>query len=110
MPLKILTCILALAAFAEGGYILWHRHPIHRFRPVEDNGYVAFDTATGQLCRTYRTNPTAKRAPAVYDRAPEKPSGDPILDMIRNGRANVQTGEDAEVEIVRGLPVCVDIR
>jgi hypothetical protein len=112
MVFRILTCILALALFMEGGYIFWHRHPINRFRTVEDNGYVAFDSATGQLCRTYRTKPSPKRAPAVLpsDRFAEKPTGDPILDAMRNGPTSVQAGEDTEVEFVRGLPACADIR
>lgn len=112
MRFKILTYILAVMVLAEGGYIILHSHPISRFKPVEENGYVAFDTATGQLCRTYRMKPSPKRASAVVppDRVPEKPTGDPILDAIRNAPASVQAGENAEVELVRSLPACADIR
>jgi hypothetical protein len=58
---KTLTCTLALAVVVEGGYIFLQRHPANRFKPMDDDGYVAFDTASGQLCRTFRSNSATKR-------------------------------------------------
>ena len=56
MLLKSLFAVLALLLAAESLFILMHRHPANRFKPVEGyDGVVAFDTATGQLCKTLRT-------------------------------------------------------
>lgn len=37
-----------------------NRVPVHRFVPVRNNYDVAFDTQTGQLCRTWVWLPTGK--------------------------------------------------
>jgi hypothetical protein len=112
MYLKTLACILALVVIAEGGYIFLHRHPINRFKPIDDDGYLAFDTASGQLCRTFRSNSAPKKtAPSPSsDRSPESKSGDPVLDFIRNGESSAQSERDSKVEFILKLPTCRDIR
>lgn len=111
MLLKTLTCILALVVVAEGGYIFLHRHPINRFKPMDDDGYVAFDTASGQLCKTFRSKsaPRGIKSSPSADYSPESSSGDPILDAMQKAAAKTQPEEDAKVEFIRGLPTCVDI-
>ncbi len=112
MLFKTLTCILAVAVVAEGGYIFLHRHPINRFKPMDDDGYVAFDTASGQLCRTFRSKSAPKRIESSpsSDRSSETSSGDGILDFIRGGGAKVQAEQNAKVEFILGLPTCREIR
>ena len=128
MLFKTLTCILALLVVAEGGYIFLHRHPINRFKSVDEDGYVAFDSATGQLCRTFRPGPPHKEAqPAPIKPAPSSfqskksdPKFDPILDAIRGGLSeaefdkNIQkekdTNTEAQAEFIRSIPACADIR
>jgi len=112
MLFKALTCILGLAVFAEGGYIVLYRHTINRFKPVDDYGYAAFDSATGQLCRTFQAKPAPRKVQSSPSpaRPAELHSGDPILDAMRNEKNNAQPGKDAEVEFIRGLPACADIR
>lgn len=112
MPLKTLICILALLVVAESGYIFLHRHPINRFKPMDDDGFVAFDTASGQLCRTYQS----KSAPRTIESSPssdhssESGSRDPILGAIRNAGPNAQAERETQLEFIRGLPTCDDIR
>jgi hypothetical protein len=114
MPSKILIGLLATLLLAESAYVLLNRHPINRFRPVDQDGYVAFDTATGQLCRSYRSKAperAAQAAPASsLSRQSQSRPGDSILAMIEGGNADAQPEEKAEVEFVRGLPACTDIR
>jgi hypothetical protein len=114
MPSKILIGLLATLLLAESAYVLLNRHPINRFRPVDQDGYVAFDTATGQLCRSYRSKAperAAQAAPASsLSRQSQSRPGDPILAMIEGGNPDAQPQEKAEVEFVRGLPACTDIR
>lgn len=112
MVFKTLTCILALVVIAESGYIFLRRHPVNRFKPMDDYGYTAFDTASGQLCRTFRSKPapTKVQLSPSPDRSPELHSGDAILDAMRNGSDNAPGEKDAEVEFIRGLPACADIR
>src|SRR5467141_3561799 len=112
MLLKTLICILVLVIVAEGGYIFLHRHPINRFKPMDDDGYVAFDTASGQLCRTFRSKSAPKRIESSpsSDHSSESGSEDPILGAIRNGRPNAQVERETQVEFIRGLPTCDDIR
>jgi hypothetical protein len=55
MRLKALSVILAILVVVEGAFILLNRHSINRFKAVDVGGYVAFDSATGQICRTFRT-------------------------------------------------------
>ncbi|SRR6266404_5732279 len=112
MLLKTLTCVLALVAAGEGGYILLHPHSVNRFKRVDEYGYAAFDTATGQLCRTYRVGSSPKITPTApsSDRPFGSRSEDRILDAIRSAPANPQAGEDPEIEFIRRLPSCADIR
>jgi hypothetical protein len=112
MLFKTLTCVLALVAVGEGGYILLHRHSVNRFKRADDYGYAAFDTATGQLCRTYRviSSPKITATTPPSDRTFGSRSEDRILDAIRSAPANSQAGEDPELEFIRRLPSCVDIR
>jgi len=126
MILKILTSILALAVVAEGGYILLHRNAINRFKPVDEEGYLAFDSATGQLCRTFRPGSRPKKIqPAPIKPAPSsldsKKSGpdDRILTAIRGGLTEAEfekqiqeekdANAEAHAEFIRGVPACVDI-
>ena len=56
MVFKLLTALLAVVVAAETFFILTHSHPANRFKSVGGyDGVVAFDTATGQLCKTLRT-------------------------------------------------------
>lgn len=100
MPSKILISILAVLLLAESAYFLLNRHPINRFKQVDDDGYAAFDTATGQLCRTLLEKSYTKvlqYSPPV-SKAPKTNSGDPILDMIQNGTSDAGASEKARVE------------
>ena len=111
MLFRTLTSILALVVVAEGAYIFLHRHPINRFKPMDDDGYVAFDTASGQLCRTYQPNlkSQAAKSPAPVNSVPSK-SGDPILDAIIDTPSSSSAEGDAQLDFVRRLPACVDVR
>ena len=111
MRLKIFTGILILLLLTESGYIIATRHPIDRFKPVDSDDYLAFDSATGELCRTFRSKPApraTKTAPSSLHSSESSPS-DAILDMIRNGHSDSQAEEGAQAEFVRNLPACVDI-
>jgi hypothetical protein len=131
MLFKALTSVLALLLVTESLYILTHRHPTNnRFRPVEGyDGIVAFDAATGQLCKTLRTKSAPEieqsRAEAAKKPVPcpplPPPSGDSVIDGIRRygvskecgGSGEVATREsdaDATLEFVAKLPACADIR
>jgi len=61
MLFEFLTAALALALVmvVESAYLLMHKHPTNRFKPVEEfgHGLVAFDSATGQVCATVQTGP-----------------------------------------------------
>ena len=127
MILKILTSILALAVVVEGGYILLHRNAVNRFKPLDEDGYLAFESATGQLCRTFRLGSRPKKiqpapikpAPSSFDLKKPNPEVDPILNAIRGGlteaefEKKVQEEKDAnaeaQAEFIHGLPACVDI-
>jgi hypothetical protein len=114
MRLKILTCTFAMLVLAESGYILLVRHrPINRFKPVDEDGYLAFDSATGQLCRTARPRPVPKgiRSSASPSslHSGESRRGDPILEAIDKSAPDLQAEEDARVEFIRDLPACADI-
>jgi hypothetical protein len=86
MLLKVLTGILIILLVGESVYIVLDRHTINRFKPVDQDGYVAFDTATGQLCRSYRSKAlekTFKPAPtsSLLPQSQSRPE-DPILAAI----------------------------
>jgi hypothetical protein len=130
MLLKLMTGFLALLLAAESLFILMHLHPTNRFKPVEGyDGVAAFDTATGQLCKTLRTKSAAEfeqsEAEAAKRTAPcpplPAPSGDPVLDEIKrsgiskrcggNGEDVTQKSDaDSTLEFVAKLPACADIR
>ncbi len=131
MLFKLLTTFLALMLVAESVYILMHRLPANnRFRPVEGyEGIAAFDTATGELCKTIRTKFAVEteqsEAVAAQKLAPcpppPKPSGDPVSDEIiratiskrcgGNGQEVTRKSEaDSTLEFVSDLPACADIR
>jgi hypothetical protein len=129
MSLKLLTVSLALLLMVESFYILKLRHPTNRFKPVDSyDGLVAFDTVTGQLCKTLRTKTAAEieklDAEAAKKPAPcpplPAPSGDPVLDEINHtfrskrcggsGEDIAQRSDDnASLEFVVNLPACADI-
>jgi hypothetical protein len=141
MLFNLLTAVLALALVAENVYIVAHRHPTNRFKPVEGyDGIVAFDSATGELCRTLRTKSIAEiQQSAAEDAkqaneklkedvgcppyAPPPPSGDPIIDEVNGTSRKMNCGADGEDAIKRQrsdadsklefaveLPTCADIR
>jgi hypothetical protein len=64
--LKALAGILALMVVAEGAFILLRRNPINRFKEVDMDSYVAFDTATGQICRTFRANASLSKQEVIF--------------------------------------------
>jgi hypothetical protein len=130
MVLKLLTIFLALLVTVESLYILKLRHPTNRFKPVDSyDGLVAFDTGTGQLCKTLRTKTAAEieklDAEAVKKPAPCPPlpasSGDPVLDEINRVGITKRCGgsgedvaqksdDDSTLEFVANLPACADIQ
>jgi len=102
MLFKTLTCILALVVVAEGGYIFLHRRPINRFKPVDDDGYAAFDTATGQLCRAFRARPSPKGI--QYSRRQRKAKTICTRRAIRDPESNwPDCPKDALARIFNGL-------
>jgi hypothetical protein len=129
MSLKLLTVSLVLLLMVESFYILKLRHPTNRFKPVDSyDGLVAFDTSTGQLCKTLRTK-TAAEIEKLDVEASKKvvpcppmpaPSGDPVLDEINrvgitkrcggNGENVDQRSDDTAIEFIAQLPACADIR
>ena len=131
MLFKVLTVILVIALAAETGYVLTHRHPSDRFKILSDYDYgiVAFDSATGRLCKTLRKKSAAEiersEAEAARKPAPCPPlpaaSGDPFLDEINrigiskacggNGEEVAQKSDaNSSLEFVANLPGCADIR
>jgi hypothetical protein len=107
MVLKAIAGVLALVVMTEGWYIVSLRNQLNRFHLVDDSGYVAFDRARGQLCRTFQSN-LAKSSP--WPTAVPSNSGDPIFDAIRNTPGSFAAESDAQLEFVRRLPACVDVR
>ncbi|SRR6266404_8723905 len=111
MRLKALSGILAIMVVTEGFFILWNRHSINRFKAVDADGYVAFDSATGQICRTFQTSARLSKqevSPSLNSPA-ESRSRDPILDAMQDGSKDAQARESADAEFVRRLPSCADI-
>jgi hypothetical protein len=131
MLFKLLTAVLTLLLAAETLYILKHRLPTNnRFRPVESyDGIVAFDTATGQLCKTLLTKSAAEIKQSTAEAAKKSvpcpplspPSGDSVVDKIERYAISKECGGSGEVvvresdtdstlEFVAKLPACADIR
>ena len=125
--LRILAGVLSILLALETGYFIWAHHRINRFKTMDEDGYLAFDSATGQLCRTFRRGPRAqKNQPAQIKPSPssldsKKPGSevDLILSAIRGGltesefekkvQEEKRADAEAQVEFIRGLPACVDI-
>jgi hypothetical protein len=107
MILKALVGVLALVSIGEGWYISSLRNQVNRFRLMDDSGYVAFDRVRGQLCRTFQSYSAKPFATAP---AAASSSGDPILDAIRNTPRSSSAESDAQLEFLRRLPACVDVR
>lgn len=112
MLLKILIGVLALLVVTASEYIVLSRNPVNRFKPIDQDGYVAFDTATGQLCKTFRTKTVPEKIQSIpsSDRSNGSRPVDPILDAIRGGVPDAQAEQAAQVQFIRGLPACADIR
>jgi hypothetical protein len=109
---KVLVGFLLLLLLVETGYIVAAHHPIARFKPVDVDSYLAFDSATGQLCKTFRTTSTSRAvnsAPASTT-SPRSSSSDAILNMIQGGNADAHSADAWKVQFLRNLPVCADIR
>ena|ERR1019366_8550635 len=128
MGLKVAVGVLVLLLAAESSYIVIHRHSISRFKQFGDDDLIAFDTATGQICKTLRTKSVAQiersETDTVSKRAPcpplPSPSGDPVLDEINRLARSRRCGgnrEDASqkleanstLEFIANLPACADI-
>jgi len=125
---QIVTGILAALVLLESGYIVLRRHPTNRFKPMDEDGYLAFDSATGQLCRTFRPGPPPKKippnpiepAPSSLDSQKSNPKVDPVLNAIRGGLTEAEfdkkvqsekaANAEAQAEFIRHLPACADIR
>lgn len=127
MSLKLLTAMLIFCLAVESVYLLKHRHPTNsRFRPLEGyDGIVAFDTATGQLCKTLRTRSAAEIEHSGVEAATKtlpcpQPSGDSVLDKINrfgvskacggSGELARESDDESMIEFVVKLPACADIR
>jgi hypothetical protein len=107
MILRVVAGILGLVAIVEGWYIFSLRNQVNRFHLMDDSGYVAFDRVSGQLCKTFQLN-LAKSS--VSANAARSNSGDPILDAIGNAPSSSAAAADAQLDFVRRLPACVDVR
>jgi hypothetical protein len=109
---KALVGVLLVLLLLETGYIIATRHPIARFKPIDEDGYLAFDSATGQLCRTFRPVPKSSATTAAPTSlpSPQPNSGDPILNMIQNGKMDMQSADAGKTDFLRNLPACADVR
>ncbi len=126
---KLAIAVLALSLVAETSFMLTHRRSPNRFKPVEGyDGFVAFDTGTGQLCKTLRARSETEMAKSNGHTAnkvtpcstPSASSGDPILNEIDrlgiskscggSGAEHQLTDADSIVKFVAKLPACADIR
>ena len=125
--LRILAGVLSILLALETGYIIWGHHRSNRFKTMDEDGYWAFDSATGQLCRTFRrgarvqeTQPAQiKPSPSSLDSKKSSPKVDPILSAIRGGLTEAEfekmvqeekdANAEAQAEFIRSLPVCADI-
>jgi len=66
---------------------------IDRFKPMDEDHYLAFDSATGQLCKTVRPIPTRKKT---------TPSPSPLSYPVQTG----QSGQRDQIleAIIRAAP------
>jgi hypothetical protein len=129
MIFKIFTAILVLLVAGETLFFVMNRRSPNRFKPVEGyDGLVAFDTATGQLCKTLRSKSAsqiereAKVAKTEEEREPctlpPVHSGDPVLDAMESASRSKRCGGDgvsqksdldASRVFIAGLPYCANI-
>jgi hypothetical protein len=77
---------------------------------VDEDAYLAFDSVTGQLCKSFR----AKSLPVTTNLIPsshhsEREDKDPILNAIRADNPESRAEETARMDFIRGLPTCADI-
>ena len=107
MILRVVAGILGLVAIVEGWYIFSLRNQVNRFHLMDASGYVAFDRVSGQLCKTFQLN-LAKSSVSANAARPN--SGDPILDAIGNTPSSSSAEADAQLDFVRRLLACVDVR
>jgi hypothetical protein len=131
MLFKILTVILLILLAAETWYVLTHRHPSDRFKVLNDYEYgiVAFDSATGRLCKTLQTKSAAEieklDAEAATKSAPcpplPAPSGDPAIDEMKRSVISKKCGGNGEdvaqesndnwsIKFVANLHACAELR
>ena len=129
MVFKVITCVLALLVAGEALFIVMNWRATNRFKPVDGyDGLVAFDTATGQLCKTLRTKSAAQiereaqsaTTAKEMDPCPPPPhTGDPIIDAIDSAAMSKRCGgvgdetkseSDFTTQFVAGLPICAKIR
>lgn len=107
MVFKLLTVVLSVLLAAESVYILVPRHAAgNRFKlqPIEGHElFVAFDTATGQLCKTARLR-TAQEMERDADRQQS------FLDRLALKDAAKDAAGDSTREAIARLPACADIR
>lgn len=80
MALKISIALLASLVLLDSWAVLT-RHPNQRFKQIDEDGYIALDTATGRLCVTVKRYPADKTEPV-----------------------------DTKTDILRNLPTCADLR
>ena len=130
MLFKILTVVLVLLVAGETLFFVMSRRATNRFKSVEGyDGLVAFDTATGQLCKALRIKSAArieqeeqaaKAAKEMEPCIPAPNSGDPFTDAIdraaipkRCGGYSEEISEKAEanstLKFLAGLPTCANI-
>ena len=97
MKLKIITAFLAALVLLEAGYIFLGCHQgryqanranrANRFKLAKEyDGLLAFDSETGQLCRTFQF--------AAIPAAPVSPAED----------------SDGSVRLIRAQPACRDVK
>lgn len=131
MRLKLLAIALGVLLGTETILILilLYRRPAHRFKPVEGyEGLVAFDTASGQLCKTIATKSAqeiarqtkldaareqaeaTKRAESAREKAARTGNlTDEIVASIDEQAPNSSRDASTE-EFVARLPACKDVR
>jgi hypothetical protein len=71
---KLLSGLLAALLVAESVFLYVHRSEPNRFTQVEAyEGFVAFDTSSGQLCKTLKTKSVAEiQAESKREAAPKR--------------------------------------
>jgi hypothetical protein len=103
--------MLTLLVVGEGVLIVATRHPPKRFETVDADSYMAFDTATGQLCKTFQTQSAPQNVRPSHTVAPpdQRRSQDPILDAIDRTSTESQNQDRGQLDFIQGLPECSHI-